>query len=1351
MAEPTLTTTAIARPTNRAVAVLLNEAALDSPTFRSTALHFGDQIDTTEKWLGGYVSSTLKLVHDFAALDDTINSYLTKTSPLASDTLLDNDYTRLGLKRVNDGSREVLTQMLTSMKRMESTVVDPIRSFLTGDLRNFKEIRRTLEQSQRTYDSTLSRYVSQHKTKEPSALREDAFSVYESRKAYILASMDYCQLVPQIRSTLDRLLVKVSSELWKEMKGSRDAATNATRYTREMDRIKGWARGMEYAESVFTKELQAARRTLSDSTLERFKPSRELDDYSTSTVPFLSSRGPVNMKPAHQGIVISEKQGYLFLRVATSKPVKYSWVRRWHYCSDGVFGWLIPGAQGVLQGDEIGVLLCNARPAVGEERRFCFEVKTKDQTMVLQAESQTELTEWLEVFEVTKKRAFEASASRDAASLSGNDPAFSITPASAPEFSANYIDTQLHSVDEPPAGLERSGTLGIPGEGTLGVRPTYDAAGTVNRRSFSALSKDISRDESETSRDHAARIMQKLDLHRKSPDAGAGGIASLINASAAVLPAYPHPFLSPHTAKKLPSALPNIDSSRLGLLAPPTLAKPPASTNLSKTAVLLASERGPISDSRKKLPTSIVANYWGSNVWASINTPVQPVLPRLDDDDPIGVVLPEGMHASLSISSDDRKPSEVFPNNYPPELKAQHAQFRLLFPDAPPDDKLVLVFRASWSSATPQNPDDYTLAGNGRVYVTQENMYFYGQQMGLVTAYSISLDIITEVAAAAGRDCDSINLHLGEDTNETGYTQIRLKLYLDDLYLLQGRLNLIIDNLQAEEPTDTYTLIAALINLEKAEFDKPSPSVDSWEDVSPSTPADGTYSSRRDLSRSYDSTPHLRRTQSRQKLIPKIQLPSHPVIFEPEDMKEMAAERHFEISAKACFHVLFGDKSFVFPKLYFEHRAKQITQGPWILVDQGKMRRDFQFKVEYADMLGRSKTANVNDYQTIDTFNDHVSYVVTHMKTAWHLPHSRSFKLMTKVVITHVAKSKCKLAIYVKIDWSKAPALSKNMVERQALRDIVSDAEELAELATDQVRKLGSRSRTSRAIQVYGHVGQQTQVVVFSPGSSDSGKKQAIKPRTLTSMIFDTVRSFGESAITSVIMWIFAAIKTIFGVITGHRLLVVLLVVSGLLNLLLGSTETSTWWKERRAAKFMRKIGVGPNAMMSKALYISDLDTAYGTDGSSVLMQRNSTCFKSFKDIFAATDMDAPWEDAGAALTLPTSRATAQRLRHTRQRLGAYRHDLVVAMRIVNSMDREMMQSEWKNWVMNENAHCDNLKAALSSSAPVKRRGVEWEAQKILNAMPADRKKAVEDWHNEYCQSCSEDFSEVVLGNKGSV
>lgn len=1358
------------RPTNRAIPVLLNEAALDSPTFRSTATHFTEQIETVEKWLSNYVSSTTKLLHDFAALEDTVTWYLSKTSPLANDSLIDNDYTLLGLRRVNDGSREILTQLLGGMKRMESSVVEPIRTFIATDLRNFKEIRRLLEQSQRAYDSTLARYVAQHKSKEPSSLREDAFSVYESRKAYIQASMDYCQLAPHLRSTLDRLLVKVCSEMWKEMKGSRDAATNATRWAQEMDRIRGWARSMENSESVFSRELQVARRSLTENTLEGFKPSRELDDYSASTVPFLSSRsrGPVKMEVKDKSAVISEKQGWLFLRMGSNKPVKYSWVRRWHYCRDGVFGWLVPGSQGVLQGDEIGVLLCNARPAVGEERRFCFEVKTKNQTMILQTETQRELIEWLEVFEVTKKKAFEASAGRESSRFFGPDPAFSITPPSAPEFSAKVADAQFGAgEDSIPTALERSTTLAIPNDGTS--RQSFDVVNNnTNRRSFTGLGgKDLSREDGDNARDNnnnnSMRIKHKLDLHRKAtfgPDATTtaagpgGGIASLINASATVFPAYPHPLLSPNTAAKrsasMALALPNLDSTRggAGSLAPGTLARPPTTTNLSRNAVILVGDRGLLADDGKKLPTSVVANYWGSNLWAAINSPAQPVLPRLDDDDPIGVVLPEGTQTALSTPTKERKPGDLLPYNYPPELRIQYAQFRLLFPDAAPEERPVLVFRASWTSSTAQHPDDYTLAGNGRVYVSPENMYFYSQQMGLVTAYSINLDIITEVAATSGRDSDILILHLGQDMNETGYTQIRLRIFLDDLYLLQGRLNLIIDNLQAEEPTDTQTLISALVNLEKAEYEKRSPSVDSWEEVSPATPADGAASASggRTLSRQYDSGPgpRLRMSQSRQKLLPKIQLPSHPVIYEPENMTEMAAERHFEISAKACFHVLFGDKSFVFPKLYFEHRAQQITQGPWVLVDQGRMRREFHFKVDYTDMLGRSKTAEVNDHQTIDVFSDHVTYVVTHQKTAWHLPHSRSFKLVSKVVITHVAKSKCKLAIYVKIDWSKAPALSKNLVERQALRDVTSDAEELAELATDQVRKLGPRSRTNRAIQVYGHIGHQTQVVVFSPGTADPSKKQAIKPRTLTSMVFDTVRSFGESAITSLIMWAFAAVKTIFGVITGHRLLVVLLVFSGLVNLLLSSTETSVWWRERRAAKFMRQIGVGPNAMVSKAIYIADLELASGggdKSNNNGLLPKNSTCFNAFKGLLDATDMDAPWEDAGASLTSAASRSAARRIRRTRQRLGTYRHDLVIAMRVVNGIDREMVQSEWENWLMNEKALCDDLDDALLDKN--KGIGYQSEAQKVLGSVSTSRKKALEAWRDEHCGSCRADIAKL--------
>lgn len=1342
---------------DRGVPVGLNEAALDSPTFRATAVHFADQTEAVEKWLNGYVSSTAKLVHEVQGLEDTINAYLAKTMPSTADGIIENDYAFLALKRVSDGQRESWMQTLSSIKRTDATVIEPIRSFLNSDMRNFRELRKTLELAQRAYDATLARYVGQSKTKEPSALREDAFAVYENRKAYIQASLDYCQMAPQLRLNTDKLLVRVCHDIWKDMKRSRDAATNAARWTREMDRVRGWAKEMEASEGVFRKELQAARRQVGEATLEGLKPSRELEDYNASTVPFLGSRGPLNLRPKNETAVVAEKQGWLFLRTVSGKPVRYTWVRRWYYCRQGVFGWLVPSPQGVLQGDDIGVLLCNAKPAVGEERRFCFEVKTKDQTMMLQAENQRELIEWLEVFEVTKKKAFETSIGNSKKSAAGGtDPAFSIHPPSAPEFSAKFADHPIASVagtDDPGPGLDRGATLYVPGPDSS--RHSVDLNTATGRRSLSALGRDLAREDDESRRDHAARIIQRLDLHRKTPSGASvvepagsspgmpnGGIASLISAS--------HNLLPPHVGNQIPMNIPKQASAFLpsldtppGSLAPLTLAKPPATTGLSRVAVLLTAEKRSLSVNGE-LPSSIVANYWGSNVWAKINVPPLPVLPRLDEDDPIGVVVPQTSQTSLEIAGRNDSTEQPLPLNYPTELKAQVAQFRLLFPNAPPSENLVLVFRAAWSSSRLRDSPDEALAGDGRIYVTPDNMYFYSQQMGLVTAYSISLDIITEVTTAAGKDCDYIFVHLGQDANDTGYTRITISIFLDDLQLLHTRLNFLMDNLQAEEPLDTRDIIAALINAEKDEFERPSAGADSWEEVSVNTPIDdGTASGRPARSSQQESRPQPSRSLHR--LPGKLHLPSHPVIYEPESMTQMAAERHFEISAKACFHVLFGDKSFVFPKLYFEHRAQHIAQGPWTLVDEGQMRRDFRFKVDSVDILGRKKSADVDDHQIIDVCSDHVMYVVTHVKTAWHLPHSQSFKLITKIVITHVAKSKCKLAAYVKVDWSKTPALSKNLVERQALHDAVADAEQMAEVATDQVRKLGPRSRTNRAIQVYGHVGQQTQVVVFSPAAAaESSKKQAVKPRTLTALLFETVRSFAESAVSSLIMWAFAGVKKLVGVVTAYRVIILLLGVSTLTNVFLTSTESSTWWRERNAANFMRRVGVAPNMMMSKAIYFADLDEATGANGQDLRFPQNSTCFTSYKGLLDATEIDVPWEQAGATLSSSTSRATARRLRRTRQRLGSYRHDLVVAMRVVNGIEREMLQSEWENWLMNEKSFCDELESFLHEGAKDKRNRDKHAPQEVLDSFSGKRRQALKDWRDDYCGSCKRDFESTI-------
>ncbi|KAI1460736.1 hypothetical protein F4805DRAFT_374009 [Annulohypoxylon moriforme] len=1324
---------------NPSVPVVLHEAGLDSPSFRSSALYFAEQVDAIERWLDSYVRTTAKLSHDLQGLEETIHTYLARIIPPPYINNVDNDYAALALKRFSEGSREWWVQILNAAKQMDSMSVEPIRNFLQGDLRNFKEARRTLEQTQKAFDTTLARYVSQSKTKEPSSLREDAFAVYETRKAYLKASMDFCFYAPQFRINLDKLIVQVSYDMWREMKKSRDAAGSFGKYGHEMDRVRGWAKEMELSEPTFKRQLQLARSDIGESALAAVKPSREIEDYSASTVPFLGSRGPLNVTTAGQSAAIMEKQGWLYLRTITGKPSRTTWIRRWYYCRDGIFGWLVNSPQGVLQGDEIGVLLCNVKPAVGEERRFCFEVKTKNQTLLLQAETQHQLMEWLEVFEVAKKKAFEASVSRDNSSLPGGvDPAFSITPPSLPEFSAKALDAQI----EDGANNERAGALSVPApEVGLIPRPSFDLTTAPPKRSVTSLA----REEGESSREHAARIMQKLDLHRRAFTSGldtgpvpspgsSGGIAGLISASHGLLPGYTG--VGSKHSQQLPGP-----EAQPGSLAPPTLAKPPATTNLSKTAVVYSGDRVFSSSSSQNLPTAILANYWGSNAWGREYSKANKSDVELEDpfgpnSPTIKMVPVEGEEAKSpsshkkAISMDarmsqaktaqpavEKPPPETFPPNYPIELKTNSAQFRLLFPNVPMDEKLVLVFRASWISNSEDDRVVPTMAGNGRIYVTPDNMYFYGHQMDLVVTYTISLDTISEVTAAPGRDCDFIFLHLNQGTDVIGYTRVTIKTFLEDLDLLHSRLNLLVDDLQAEEPMDVPELIRALINLEKEEMDRKSPSMDSWEEISEHTPLDdGTAAGRAISPRSHDKAYNSRRKSAR-KPLPKFQLPTHPVIYEPEGMQRKGAERNFEISAKACFHVLFGDKSFIFPKLYFESRAQHITQSPWKLNEAGNMQRQFRFSVNYTTRLGRTKAEEYTDEQTIELFSDHVTYVVTHIKTPWHLPHSHGFKLVTKIVITHVAKSKCKLAIFTKVVWTKPPALAKNLVEQQALDDAAQGAEDLAEIATDQVRKLGHHSRTKRAIQVYGNVGQQTQALVFTPNEADMAKKALINPRTLNQMLLETLRSFADSVASSLMMWAFAAVKKLWDVVTAQWIILGLLAFSMFANAVLSGQGASTWWSERRAVGYMNSIGVGPNVVMSKAIYIADLDeAAYGSAGLQTWPE-DSYCYSTFRSIANGTDADAPPEQAGAAMAWSSSRATARRLRSTRQKLGSYRHDLIVAMRTVNSVEREVVRAEWENWLLDENHRCEQVEA---------------------------KRRNLQAWHEEYCGSCKADREALI-------
>lgn len=87
-------------------------------------------------------------------------------------------------------------------------------------------------------------------------------------------------------------------------------------------------------------------------------------------------------------------------------------------------------------------------------------------------------------------------------------------------------------------------------------------------------------------------------------------------------------------------------------------------------------------------------------------------------------------------------------------------------------------------------------------------------------------------------------------------------------------------------------------------------------------------------------------------------------------------------------------------------------------------------------------------------------------------------------------------------------------------------------------------------------------------------------------------------------------------------------------------------------------------------------------------------------------------------------------------------------MRVVNKIEKEMIQSEWENWLADENLRCEQVKMMLyekgststsgsgSSKATPSAAGVGGDGQKVMRPIDEKRVEALTQWHAEYCGSC---------------
>ncbi|KAF2860752.1 hypothetical protein K470DRAFT_231757, partial [Piedraia hortae CBS 480.64] len=1293
------------------IPVILKEAALDSPTFRATVLHFGDQLDLVERWLEAYVRTSSPVATHVNALERLVNDLLSQSVPTPSigEAVIDHDYTLLAVRGYGESMREFWQGVLRGSRKHESLVVEPIKAFLANDLKGFKETRRALEATQKAFDTILTKYLAQTKVKEASSQREDAFQLHEARKAYIKASMDFCVIAPQVKVSLDKLLVRVSSDHWRDMRSAEEASTlSLAKWASEMDRVCGWAKEMENSERAFKRELLTARRQIEESVNATTRPSRELDDYAVSPLPLLATGS--NPVTPNQIPKPSEKQGWLLQKTIVGRSqTRTVWVRRWFFVKNGIFGWLIQGQRstGVEESEKIGVLLCSIRPASQEERRFCFEIKTKDSSLILQATTQNEVSDWISAFESAKRKALEdpAVGSGESRYPTGIDPAFAVTPPISAEFAAKVGDGPL--AEEAGAG---DGAIG----GTSLDGPTSPLP--VARR---VLSNE--RAEGEGGGSNRERIMQKFDIRGRgtvSPSLGSimtspsGGIANLISASHSILPVGTSVQSEIGLGLKKPSPSPSSS------LAPPTLASPPTPTSLSHAAVILSGERElglARGSDGSGVPSGVMANLWGSSNWGHVcrladthqpqllSNPILQVSGKSHDDSEIATTDLQSSLAGTghrhAVSSDGPASARdeviedigAFPKAYPLTLKAQQAQFRILFSSVDPSEKVIMVFRAMWNPTEQQSFP-------GRVYVTTKAIYFYSNYLGLVLVTAISLGVVNEVTAAPGRDCDFLYLHLKERTKQRA-GRLTIKVFLEPLRLLQRRLSYVAHNFQSQIPDGLDRVIETLLKMETQTLQRSS-SAESWEDVAFEI---SKGHRQKDIKASLRIDGTLYNDPSRPgREVQRFKLPAHPVVYAPKNMHSKSVERAFQVSAKALFHVIFGDKSVVFQLLHSNGWAREIVQMPWIVTPESN--------IWTRTLKTPGPRGPIVLGQSIDIINDHLCYVVTATPNLWWLPYCSRMAPITKIVITHAAKSKCKLAIYEQINWTKPPRLAylRRLVERISLNHLEADALDLTNVAMDQVSKLGHHSKTNGAIEIFGSIGKQTQPVTLDAAALSRMGGPGVKPRKRLSMLRLIVDDLGTKVL-SAFGWLLDVMmalgKGIINMLTTNIFLVALLAFSMLYNSWHTYRDGLQWWHERSAAKFMVRVGVKPSTVMSKAVYLADMDELIKNCSIATLpADTESKCWKTFQQ----------------EATLPVPSGSPGRLQKTRTSLAQYRHDLLVALRVLNRVEGDVLGAEWAQWVSEEKRKCKQVEGMLSQIR--EGFGVEEVGEELA----------------AYCQSCRE-------------
>ncbi|CAJ0631785.1 14376_t:CDS:10 [Entrophospora sp. SA101] len=712
--------------------------------------------------------------------------------------------------------------------------------------------------------------------------------------------------------------------------------------------------------------------------------------------------------------IMPSKQGYLFMRTPSGKN---TWTRKYLYLKDGMIWWssIVHGKHrsiSVGESEKIDVLLCETRIDTSQDRRFCFEIVygAKQTTWLLQAETEEELKEWINVFESAKRYAFPSTIShkeqKDENSIKNEEDVVKQDDSNK-SLSSNTVEnnniTEKSSTDTKPAAHHN--TLTTPS-------PTFGADSSsilINGHLASTISHKEQKDENSIKNEED---VVKQDDSNKSLSSNTVENNNITEKSSTDTKPAAH-----HNTLTTPSPTFGADSSsmsttkkRAASISTAVPTRPPLAVtphhSYSTSSKILFSNNNVNSqslsgDKNATTPSANQQHFWGTIQWAlpAVNLIMNTVNGSEGED---GDVNAGRRGSSSALSKGGRSRSVGGPVGfgvdgsiavYPQSLLLHNVQLHLFFQEMLETEFVLDVYQCAWQK------DDTLL--KGRVYLTQDRFYFYSLIMSVVNMFSIRWKDIKFIKPI-NSDFQQV-LEISVKNEENKYI---VKSFFDTRSTFSDKINLIwklaIDEKQ-KTLQEKFNSVWNIKSAPKSKIEGYKLTLNNDNNIATSTANNNASDSLKNVTSQLEklispqdfnkninnnslenSTNNDSQNKEKSYVYFLFQFFMITTSAEDEDLpsnipqprgpircactnhlEKLEAEIEYPVSAKKLFDMIFDEKSTLWSRLH--HKKGNILQhsGPWVIDNsgEGERKREFRYIIPINNPAAKVKESECVDVQ----------------------------------------------------------------------------------------------------------------------------------------------------------------------------------------------------------------------------------------------------------------------------------------------------------------------------------------------------------------------------------------------------